>query len=95
MRWKNLRVSSAIDAGVGSCSGLAASSLTVGGAEGVLGGSGSVSGWGESEDEEDRVCIGDGGRFWIASSTLCSNSSWVIFESEVWSIVSIKDTAPI
>ena len=78
-----MRVSRAIDAGVGSCSGLAASSPTLWGAEGILGGSGSVSAGGESEDEEDRVRIGDGGGVWIASSTLRSNSSWVIFESEV------------
>lgn len=43
------------------------------------------------EDREESVEW----RCWTACSTFCSNSSWVIFDSELKSMVSMKETAPI
>lgn len=42
----------------------------------------------------DFMAEGEGGRFWMACSTLVSNSAWVMEEREVESMVSMKAMAP-
>jgi hypothetical protein len=66
---------------VGIWSALADSSPGAGAALGVFGGSGMESG--DDARGVAGVTDGDGGKFCMASSTFCSNSSWVMLDKEV------------
>jgi hypothetical protein len=80
--WKNLRVLSR----TGIDKGRAGSSPGIDGAKGDI----SVSSMNRLREEE-----GEGGRSWIADSTLASNSSCVMLLRVLASIVSMNEIAPL